>query len=67
MHSKGALPFYNKIIGDKEMELIDNTTKTLRDDLAVEIKEGSKLLCAAGLAEKEGLRRAHRHAAFPAH
>ncbi len=31
----------------KEMELIDNTSKTLRDDLAVEIKEGSKLSIAA--------------------
>lgn len=25
------------------MELINNTTKTLRDDLAVEIKHGSRL------------------------
>ena len=25
------------------MEIINNTTKTLRDDLSVEIKEGSKL------------------------
>ena len=29
------------------MELISNTTKTLRDDLAVEIKEGSRLSVAA--------------------
>lgn len=29
------------------MELINNTTKTLRDDLAVEIKQGSKLSIAA--------------------
>ena len=29
------------------MELIDNTSKTLRDDLADEIKEGSKLSVAA--------------------
>lgn len=29
------------------MELIDNTSKTLRDDLAVEIKRGSKLSIAA--------------------
>lgn len=29
------------------MELINNTTKTLRDDLAVEIKKGSKLSIAA--------------------
>ncbi len=29
------------------MELIDNTSKTLRDDLAVEIKQGSKLSIAA--------------------
>ncbi len=29
------------------MELIDNTNKTLRDDLSVEIKEGSKLSVAA--------------------
>ena len=29
------------------MELIDNTTKTLRDDLTVEIKNGSKLSIAA--------------------
>ena len=30
-----------------EMELINNTTKTLKDDLAVEIKKGSKLSIAA--------------------
>ena len=30
-----------------DMELIDNTSKTLRDDLAVEIKRGSKLSIAA--------------------
>ena len=29
------------------MELINNTTKTLRDDLAVEIRKGSKLSIAA--------------------
>lgn len=29
------------------MELINNTTKTLRDDLAAEIKEGSRLSVAA--------------------
>lgn len=29
------------------MELINNTTKTLRDDLAVEIKHGSRLSIAA--------------------
>lgn len=29
------------------MELINNTTKTLRDDLAVEIKQGSRLSVAA--------------------
>lgn len=29
------------------MELINNTTKTLRDDLAVEIKKGSKISIAA--------------------
>lgn len=29
------------------MELIDNTSKTLKDDLAVEIKKGSKLSIAA--------------------
>ena len=29
------------------MELIDNTTKTLKDDLACEIKKGSKLSIAA--------------------
>ena len=29
------------------MELINNTTKTLRDDLAVEIRQGSKLSIAA--------------------
>ena len=29
------------------MELIDNTSKTLRDDLADKIKEGSKLSVAA--------------------
>ena len=28
------------------MELINNTTKTLRDDLAVEIKQGSRLSVA---------------------
>ena len=28
------------------MELIDNTNKILRDDLSVEIKEGSKLSIA---------------------
>ena len=35
--------------GDREftMELINNTTKTLRDDLSVEIKGGSKLSIAA--------------------
>ena len=39
---------YSKIItGDKGMEIINNTTKTLRDDLAVEIKPGSKLSIAA--------------------
>lgn len=30
-----------------QMELINNTTKTLRDDLAVELKEGSRLSIAA--------------------
>ena len=29
------------------MELINNTTKTLRDDLSVEIKGGSKLSIAS--------------------
>ena len=29
------------------MEVINNTSKTLRDDLSVEIKEGSKLSIAA--------------------
>lgn len=29
------------------MELINNTTKTLKDDLSVEIKQGSKLSIAA--------------------
>lgn len=29
------------------MELINNTTKTLRDDLAIEIKQGSRLSVAA--------------------
>ena len=29
------------------MELINNTTKTLRDDLAAELKEGSRLSIAA--------------------
>ena len=29
------------------MELIDNTSKTLRDDLSVEIRQGSKLSIAA--------------------
>ena len=29
------------------MEIIDNTSKTLRDDLAVELKQGSKLSIAA--------------------
>ena len=29
------------------MELINNTTKTLKDDLAIEIKKGSKLSIAA--------------------
>ena len=29
------------------MEIIDNTNRTLRDDLSVEIKEGSKLSIAA--------------------
>ena len=29
------------------MELINNTTKTLRDDLAVEIKQGSRISVAA--------------------
>ena len=29
------------------MELINNTTKTLKDDLTVEIKEGSKISIAA--------------------
>ena len=29
------------------MELINNTTKTLRDDLAIEIKKGSKVSIAA--------------------
>lgn len=29
------------------MELINNTTKTLKEDLAVEIKKGSKLSIAA--------------------
>ena len=29
------------------MELINNTTKTLRDDLSVEMKKGSKLSIAA--------------------
>ena len=39
---------YSRIItGDKGMEIINNTAKTLRDDLAVEIKPGSKLSIAA--------------------
>ena len=29
------------------MELINNTTKTLKDDLSIEIKQGSKLSIAA--------------------
>lgn len=29
------------------MELINNTTKTLKDDLSVEIKQGSKVSIAA--------------------
>ena len=29
------------------MELINNTTKTLKDDLSVEIKKGSKMSIAA--------------------
>lgn len=29
------------------MELINNTTKTLKDDLSVEIKQGSKAFIAA--------------------
>lgn len=33
--------------GEMDMELIDNTTKTLKDDLACEIKKGSKLSIAA--------------------
>ena len=33
--------------GELGMELINNTTKTLRDDLAAEIKQGSKLSIAA--------------------
>ena len=35
------------ISGEMYMELINNTTKTLKDDLAVEIKKGSKLSIAA--------------------
>lgn len=30
------------------MELINNTTKTLKDDLSVEIKQGSKLSVHCG-------------------
>ena len=35
------------VIGGKSMELIDNINKTLRDDLSVEINQGSKLSIAA--------------------
>ncbi len=35
------------ICGSGIMEIIDNTSKTLRDDLAVELKQGSKLSIAA--------------------
>ena len=38
---------HTEIVGASGMELIDNTSKTLRDDLAVEIKQGSKLSIAA--------------------
>ena len=31
----------------RKMELINNTTKTLKDDLSVEIKQGSKVSIAA--------------------
>ena len=37
----------SKKTGDVHMEIIDNINKTLRDDLKVEIKDGSKLSIAA--------------------
>lgn len=36
------------------MELINNTTKTLKDDLSVEIKKGSKLSIAAACLHDYG-------------
>ena len=40
------------------MELINNTTKTLKDDLSVEIKQGSKLSIAAACFSTIGLQKA---------
>lgn len=54
--NKPIIPLMAKIINKESkrfetvgesMELIDNTSKTLKDDLAVEIKKGSKLSIAA--------------------
>ena len=37
----------NNCAGNEDMELIDNKSKTLRDDLATEIRKDSKLSIAA--------------------
>ena len=46
MHNKYYLR-KKDIQGECTMELIDNKSKTLRDDLSVELKKGSKLSIAA--------------------
>lgn len=43
----GYVKHDNKMKGHEDMELINNTTKTLGEDLSVEIKKGSKLSIAA--------------------
>lgn len=43
----GYVKHGNKMKGHEDMELINNTTKTLGEDLSVEIKKGSKLSIAA--------------------
>lgn len=47
MGTISSLKSSENIRGGREMELINNTTKTLKDDLPVEIKPGSKLSIAA--------------------
>jgi SNF2 family DNA or RNA helicase len=41
------MPTTNNCAGNEDMELIDNKSKTLRDDLATEIRKDSKLSIAA--------------------